>query len=137
MIFPTTYLGSLLLLIASLVCLGLWTSIQRLTFKWRFELLFYDVCFGVILVALVAAFTFGSMNSQELTFQDNLLLVGYRRMAWAFLAGAIFALGAILLLGATVASRISVAFLVAFGLSLTIDTGWDFATRTPGNSVLM
>src|SRR5262249_36320708 len=136
MIFPTTYLGSLLLIIVSLVCLGLWTSLQRLTFKWRFELLFYDVCFGIVLVALLAAFTFGSMNSQELTFQDNLLLVGYRKMAWALAGGGVFALGAILLLGATVASRISVAFLVAFGLGLTLDTGWDLATR-PGNAVLM
>src|SRR5437762_2636615 len=120
MIFPTTYLGSLLLLIASLVCLGLWASLQKLTFKWRFELLFYDVCFAMIALAVVAAFTFGSMNSQELTFQDNLLLVGYRKIAWALLAGGVFALGAILLLGATVASRISVAFLVAYGVGLTI-----------------
>src|SRR5207302_9843100 len=90
-----------------------------------------------IALAVVAAFTFGSMNSQELTFQDNLLLVGYRKIAWALLASGVFALGAILLLGATVASRISVAFLVAYGLGLTIGVGWDFATKPPGNSVLM
>lgn len=136
MIFPTTYLASLLLLIVSAVCLGLWAFLQKLTFKWRFELLFYDVCFGMALVAIAAAFTFGSMNQQELTFQDNLLLVGYRKMAWALASGAVFALGAILLLGATVASRVAVAFPVAYGLWLAIGVGWDFATRTQGNSVL-
>ena len=51
MIFPTTYLGSLLLLIVSLLCLGTWATLQKLTFKWRFELLYYDVCLGVALVA--------------------------------------------------------------------------------------
>ena len=36
---------------------------------------------------MAAAFTLGSMNSQELTFQDNLILTGYRKELTGMLEG--------------------------------------------------
>ena len=120
MIFPSTYLATLLVFILSLACLGIWASTHKLTTKWRFELFYYDVTFGVVAAAVVAAFTFGSMNQAELTFQDSFLLTGYRKMAWAFAGGGVLNLGLILLLGAMAASRMSVAFPVSLGLGLII-----------------
>jgi hypothetical protein len=38
----------------------------------------------------IAALTFGTLNSKELTFQENLLIAGYRNMAFAVAAGMPF-----------------------------------------------
>ena len=40
--------------------------------------------------ALIAAFTFGSMNQKELTFTDNFLIASYRQMAYGIAGGAVF-----------------------------------------------
>src|ERR1041384_236734 len=101
MILPTTYLAALLLLLLSMVCWGSWANTQKLTGKWRFELFYYDYAIGVALCALIAAFTFGSMNPQELTFQDNLLIAGYRKMINGAAGGAVSNLATLLLGAAT------------------------------------
>jgi glucose uptake protein len=137
MVFPTTYLGSLLLLIVSLVCAGSWAVTQKLTVKWRYELFYLDVTFGFAITAVAAAFTLGSMNPEELTFQDNFLLTGYRKMAWAVVAGGTFNLGAILLLASMSLSRMSVAFPIALGISLTTGSIWEVAAGLPGRVVLI
>ena len=136
MIFPTTNLAVMLLLLASLLCLALWTFPLKATFKWRYELFYYDVTWGVLLGAVVAAFTLGSMNSQELTFQDSLILTGYRKMAWALAAGGVFNLGNILLISATVVGRISLAFPASLGVALVLGMVWESVYGTRGNIVL-
>jgi glucose uptake protein len=135
MIFPSTYLGSLLLLLLSLFCMGTWIVMQKMTVQWRFELFYIDLTFGMVLTAVVAAFTFGTMDSTNLSFQDNFLFTAYRKFAWALLAGVVFNLGAILLLAATVLSRMSVAFPISFGLALVVGAVWDFFSGVPGDAV--
>ena len=54
---------------------------QKLSGKWRFELFYWDFAVGIALCAMVAAFTLGSLNSQELTFQDNLLIASRHTIA--------------------------------------------------------
>ena len=68
--------------------------------KWRFELFYIDFALGVALAVIVAAYSLGSMNAQELTFQDNLLITGYRKMAYALGAGVVFNIGIMLLVAA-------------------------------------
>jgi glucose uptake protein len=107
-----------MLLIFSMLCLGSWANAQKLSGKWRFELFYYDYSFGAIVCAVLAAFTLGSLDSQELTFQDNLLIASRHSIAYAMGAGAVFNLGNMLLLGAMQVSGMVVAFLIAFGLAL-------------------
>src|SRR2546425_5132596 len=129
MIFPTTYLASLLVLIFGMISLGAWAGTQKLA-KWRFELYYYDFTLGVVLCGVIAAFTFGSFNQQELTFQDNLLLTGLRKMAWAVGAGIVVNLANMLLLASSVSSGISVSFPVSLGLATIIGSIWSYvATR--------
>ena len=136
MIFPTTNLACLLLLAASVFCLALWTLLHKLTFKWRYELYYYDVTWGFALGAVAAAFTLGSMNSQELTFQDNLILTGYRKMAWAMAAGGVFNLGNVLLIAAAVVGRMSLAFPVSLGTALVLGMVWEAVYGNSGSLVL-
>ena len=79
MILPTTFLAAMLLLAVSVLCWGSWMNTLKLSGNWRFELYYIDFALGLALCSLIAAFTFGSANSQDLTFTDNLLLTGYRQ----------------------------------------------------------
>src|SRR5271154_2129678 len=100
MVLPTTYGAVLMLLILSMLSWGSWANTQKLAGKWRFELFYYDYSLGVMLCAIVAAFTFGSILPKELTFQDNLLIAAKRQMAYGMAGGAVFNLANILLVAA-------------------------------------
>src|SRR6266481_6221130 len=76
MILPASQTATLALLVISLICWGSWANTLKLAGKWRFELYYYDFALGFAVLALVAAFTAGSLNSGELTFQDNFLITG-------------------------------------------------------------
>ena len=102
MILPASQAATLALLVLSLVCWGSWANTLKLAGKWRFELYYYDFAIGFAVLAVVAAFTGGIVNSGELTFQDNFLITGYRNMAYVIAAGVIFNLGN-MLLAATIA----------------------------------
>lgn len=137
MILPTTYLAALLLLVLAMVCLGSWQNAQKLAGKWRFELFYYDFSVGVVLVAVIAAFTFGSMNSSDLTFQDNFLLTGYRKMANAAAAGMVFNLGNLLLLAAIAVAGMGIAFPMAVGFALVIGVIWQYLLNQQGSAALL
>jgi glucose uptake protein len=137
MILPATYLAAVLLLVLSAFCWGSWANFQKLAGKWRFELLYYDYSLGVALCVVVAAFTLGSMNSSELTFQDNFLIASYRKMVYILASGWIFNLGNILLLAAIAVAGMAVAFPAAFGVALVIGGVRDYITGTHFNSLML
>ncbi len=136
MLLPTTETGILILLAVSLLCSGIWASSLKAAKKWRFELFYYDFTLGVVLAALVAAFTAGSWNQQELTFQDDYLLAGYRKMAWCLGSGVVFNLGNLLLLASMAASGMSIAFPITFGVAWAVGALWEFAVSTGINGML-
>src|SRR2546421_7002682 len=100
MILPTTVSAVWILAIVSLLCLGSWANTLKLAGKWRFEYYYYDFVLGILLTAGLAVLLLGSAHPQDLTFQDNLLLSGYRKMAWALGSGFVLNLGMLLLLAA-------------------------------------
>jgi glucose uptake protein len=136
MILPTTAFAVWIVAIVSLLCLGSWANTLKLAGKWRFEYFYYDFVFGILLCAGVAALALGSGRAQELTFQDNLLLVGYRKMAWAMGSGVVLNLGMLLLLAAMSIAGMSVAFPLTLGVALVIGAVWDFGNATQANTPL-
>jgi glucose uptake protein len=137
MILPTTSQAVLLVLILSVACWGSWANTKKLAAKWRFELWYYDYSFGLTLCALIAAFTFGSMDQRELTFQDNFLIAARRQMAWAFAAGVVFNLANTFLVAALSVAGMAVVFPIVFGLALVIGAGLNLAQGAPGSPALM
>lgn len=137
MILPTTYSAALLLLIVSMLCWGSWANTQKLAGKWRFELFYYDYSLGVLLCAIVAAFTFGSWLPKELTFQDNFLIAGKRQMIYGVAGGAVFNLANLLLVAAIAVAGMAVAFPIAIGLALVIGVIWNYALNPQGNPFLL
>ena len=136
MILPATVSTVWILAIVAVLCLGSWVITLKLAGKWRFEHFYYDFVLGILLSALAAAFVLGSANSQELTFQDNMLLSGYRKMAWALGSGMLLNLGILLMLAATTLAGMSVGFPVTLGVALAIGAVWDFAGAEHANTAL-
>jgi len=137
MLLPTTYVAALLLLIGSMLCWGSWANTQKLAGKWRFELFYYDFSVGMLVFALIAAYTLGEMAPKELTFSDNMLIAAKRQMAWALGAGMVFNLANLLLVAAISVSGLAVAFPISIGLALVIGTVWSFTLNPQGNPLLL
>ena len=136
MILPTTYATAMLLTVLSMICWGSWANTFKLTKNWRFELFYFDFSFGVLIAALVAAFTLGSMGD-DLSFSDNLLIAGKRQMAYALAAGIIFNLANMLLVAAISLAGLAVAFPVGIGLALIIGVVWNYIINPQGNPFLI
>ena len=137
MILPASYLWGLLLMIAALLCAGSWASTFKASGRWRYELYYLDFSIGVLLCALVAALTLGSMRASELTFQDNFLIASYRKLAYAVAAGLIFNLGNVVLLAGISVGGLAVCVPLALGVALAIDLSWEFILDPRSNVPLL
>ncbi len=136
MILPETYFSALMLIVLSMLCWGSWANTFKLTGKWRFELFYYDYSVGVLIAAIIAAYTFGSMGS-ELSFSDNLLVAGKRNMAYAVAGGIVFNLANMLLVAAISVAGLAVAFPVGIGLALVIGVIWNYLLNPQGHPMLL
>ncbi|HEV2201539.1 MAG TPA: hypothetical protein VGR73_17095 [Bryobacteraceae bacterium] len=137
MILPASYLSGLLVMIAALLCAGSWASTFKAAGRWRYEIYYFDFSIGVLLCALIAALTLGSMRSSELTFQDNFLIASYRKLVYAVAAGLIFNLGNVLLLAGISVGGLALCAPLAFGIALVIDLSWDFILDPRSNVLLL
>ncbi|MGA2136870.1 MAG: AcrB/AcrD/AcrF family protein [Bryobacteraceae bacterium] len=137
MLLPHTYLATLLVLLFSMLCWGSWANTQKMSGKWRFELFYFDYAFGVLLVAIVCAFTFGTLGYDGFSFLDDMMNGGKRYAAMGFAAGMIFNLANMLLVAAIAVAGLSVAFPVGIGLALIIGVVWNYLIRPQGNAMLL
>jgi glucose uptake protein len=136
MIIPETYTSALLLIILTMLCWGSWANTFKLAGKWRFELFYYDYSAGVLLAAIIAAVTFGSMGD-GLVFADNLQFAGKRNMAYALAGGVVFNLANMLLVAAISVAGLAVAFPVGIGLALVVGVIWNYFLNPQGNPTLL
>ncbi len=100
-------------------CLAAWANTQKAAKKWRFELYYIDFGLGMLLCSIALALTLGSMGS-ELSVEDNLVIASKRNMAYAFAAGGVFSLANMMLAGAVSVAGISVAFPIAFAITMIV-----------------
>lgn len=134
MILPLTYTEALVCLALSMLLWGSWANFQRLAGKWRYELFYWDFSLGVLLAAVLAALTLGSLKSTELTFQDNLLVTSYHNIAYGLAAGLVLNLANLLSVAALSVAPLSVVFPVAMGVGLVVGMGW---TLSPAQGSLL
>ncbi len=136
MILPTTYGLALTLTIITMLCWGSWANTFKLSKNWRFELFYFDYSLGVLLAAIIAAATFGSMGD-ELSVMDNLMIAGKRQMGFAIGAGIVFNLANMLLVAAISVAGMAVAFPIGIGLALIIGVVWSFWLNPMGSAFLL
>jgi glucose uptake protein len=137
MTLPQTYIASLLLTFLTMLCWGSWANTFKMAGNWRFELFYYDYSIGVLLAAVIAAFTFGTLGSDGFQFLDDLMQTGKRNMFYGFIGGAVFNLANMLLVAAISVAGMAVAFPVGIGLALVIGVIWNYVLKPQGNPVLL
>jgi len=137
MTLPTTYASALLVTILGLICLGSWINCLKLTRKWRFELFYFDFAIGAAVIAVVAAFTLGTLGADGFTFLDDLMRAGKRNMAYGIAAGGIFNLGYMLLVGAVTLTGMAVAFPLGLGTAILVSSVLTYIAKPQGNSTMV
>ncbi len=116
MVLPETWSAVLALLIVAAFCFVLWPNLFKVAGSdWRFELFSVDFALGSVLLALIAAYTLGSVGS-DLGFTDSMLVAGRRAQVMAFGAGIVFALANMLYLGTIALLGLSNATLLTFSV---------------------
>jgi glucose uptake protein len=128
---------ALLLMVISMLCWGLWAAMFKLTGKWRYELFYFDVAFGLAIAVCVYALTVGSLGFDGFSFMDDLMHAGKREWLMAFGAGALFNLANMIMMGAVVVAGLSVAIALALGGGLMLGAGISLAISNPANHLLM
>lgn len=138
MILPASYTITFVLMILSMLCWGSWANTFKMSRNgWRFELYYYDYAIGVLIAALIAAFTFGSLGFDGFSFTDDFLHAGKRQLLFGFTAGVIFNLANMLLVGAISVIGMAIAFPVGIGLALVIGVIWNYLIAPSGNAMFL
>jgi glucose uptake protein len=120
--------------IVTMFCWGSWANTQKLASKaWSFQLYYWDYSIGVLLLALLLAFTLGSTGGAGRGFLDDLAQAHAKWLGAAFLGGIIFNLGNILLVAAIDIAGMAVAFPIGVGLALVLGVITTYYLTGVGN----
>ena len=134
MITVTHYGVAVLLCVITMICWGSWANTQKLASReWRFQLFYWDYAFGVWLLALLLAFTLGSLGGEGRGFLPDLRQATGQWLGSAFLGGVIFNLSNILLVAAIDIAGMAVAFPIGVGLALALGVITTYLARPEGN----
>ena len=138
MFIVESYQLAVIMCIITMLCWGSWANTQKLASKeWRFQLYYWDYAIGVLLLALVLAFTLGSTGTGGRGFLADLRQAEPKWLGSAFLGGVIFNLSNILLVAAIDIAGMAVAFPVGVGLALVLGVITTYMTRPEGNVPMM
>jgi glucose uptake protein len=138
MVIITSYAVAVFMCFITMLCWGSWANTQKLTSKeWRFQLFYWDYAIGVLLLALILAFTFGSLGSAGRSFVPDLQQADGAALRSAFVGGIVFNLANILLVAAIDIAGMAVAFPVGIGLALVIGVMTTFIVNPVGNVTML
>ncbi|MDD1650960.1 MAG: hypothetical protein LUO80_11325, partial [Methylococcaceae bacterium] len=138
MFIVESYPLAVALCFVTMLCWGSWANTQKLASKeWRFQLFYWDYAIGVFLLAMVLAFTLGSMGSEGRSFLADLRQADRRWFESAFVGGFLFYLANILLVAAIDIAGMAVAFPVGVGLALVLGVLTTYLETRQGNVPLL
>ncbi|MBN7795708.1 GRP family sugar transporter [Parahaliea mediterranea] len=121
MFIVESYAVAVALCFVTMLCWGSWANTQKFaTQEWRFQLFYWDYSIGVLLLALLLAFTLGSNGEAGRAFTADISQASGDAIRMALLGGAVFNLANILLVVAIDIAGMAVAFPVGIGLALVI-----------------
>jgi len=133
-----SYAAAVVFCIITMLCWGSWANTQKLAGRsWRFELFYWDYVIGVLLMALILAFTMGSMGEKGRPFLEDLGQAQWPAQGWAILGGVVFNAANILLVAAIALAGMAVAFPVGIGLALIVGMIVNYINQPTGNPILL
>jgi glucose uptake protein len=138
MVIVESYPVAVFMCIITMLCWGSWANTQKLASKeWRFQLFYWDYAIGVLLLALLLAFTLGSTGTGGRGFLADLHQADSKWLGSAFVGGVIFNLSNILLVAAIDIAGLAVAFPVGVGLALVLGVITTYLSTHEGNAPML
>ena len=136
MVVIHSYGVAVFLAFITMLCWGSWANTQKLAQKhWPFQLFYWDYAIGVLLLALVLAFTAGSAGTEGRSFLADLTQADGKSLISAFLGGVVFNIANILLVAAI--AGMSVAFPIGIGLALALGVIVNYIRTPVGNPLIL
>ena len=133
-----TYSVAVLFCIVTMLCWGSWANTQKLAAgSWRFELFYWDYVLGIVLLAVLSAFTLGSMGEGGRSFLADVAQADWANLGLALWGGVLFNAANILLVAAISITGMSVAFPVGIGLALVIGVVVNYLNAPVGSAGLL
>lgn len=138
MVLVQNYALAVFLCAVAMVCWGSWQNTQNLIGKkWRFELYYWDFSIGILLFALLMAFTFGSMGDEGRSFLADLKQADTDNLLSAAVGGVIWNIGTLLLVAAISIAGMSVAFPIGGGIGWTLGILINYMGKPEGNPLFL
>ena len=138
MFIVNSYLLAVVFCFITMLCWGSWGNTQKLAAKsWRYELFYWDYVIGMVLFALLIAFTMGSCGTEGRPFLEDVAQVSGKTVGSIILGGVIFNASNILLSASTSIAGMAVAFPLGVGISLVLGTIVNYIGAPAGNPVLL
>ena len=138
MFIVNSYLLAVVFCFITMLCWGSWGNSQKLAAKsWRYELFYWDYVIGMVLFALLIAFTMGSFGTEGRPFLEDVAQANGKAIGSIILGGVIFNASNILLSASTSIAGLAVAFPLGVGISLVLGTIINYIGAPAGNPVLL
>lgn len=133
-----SYSLAVLFCVITMLCWGSWANTQKLAAgTWRFELFYWDYTIGILLLALLFAFTLGSSGASGRPFLADIAQAEDSLIGSALLGGVIFNAANILLVAAIAIAGMSVAFPVGIGIALVLGVIVNYLDAPVGNALVL
>jgi len=127
MIIIHNYFAAISLTIVAMIAWGSWANTQKIAEKkWRFELYYWDMVIGIILMSLIGAFTIGSLGSEGRNFLEDISRANGKSIFQAMLGGMLWNTGNLLLVAAIATAGISVAFPIGGGIAWIVGIMFNY-----------
>jgi glucose uptake protein len=127
MIIIHNYFAAISLTIVAMIAWGSWANTQKIAEKkWRFELYYWDMVLGIIIMSLIGAFTIGSLGHEGRGFLSDISQANTRSIFQAMLGGVLWNAGNLLLVAAIATAGISVAFPIGGGIAWIVGIMFNY-----------
>lgn len=138
MFIVANYSLAVLFCFITMLCWGSWGNTQKMAAKnWRYELFYWDYVIGMVLFALLIAFTMGSCGTEGRPFLEDIAQVSARNIGGILLGGVIFNASNILLSASTSIAGMAVAFPLGVGISMVLGTIVNYLGAPKGDPTLL
>ena len=138
MFIPSVYAVALSMIIFSMIAWGSWANALKLCKGWRFELLYWDYVWGILVMTLILGFTLGrTAPASPDSFIQNLRAADGHHLLLAFFGGIVFNIGNILIVAAIAIAGMAVAFPIGIGLALVIGSVLNYIITPKGNPLML
>ena len=138
MVLVQNYALAVFLCALAMLCWGSWQNTQNLIGKaWRFEHFYWDFSIGILLFALLMAFTFGSIGAEGRSFIPDLKQADPKNLLSAAIGGIIWNAGTLLLVAGISVAGMSVAFPIGGGIGWTLGILINYIGKPEGNPLFI